>query len=201
MIRSQVRTGAGLAVLIGLAVSACATGPGTPESSVAANTPAPSEPAQTPSAECINPPRDLVTLINQTDPVACYGDDPLTVDALVSAVGAIDCAPIEPAWFGCGAWVQLQAISAQRAATGIVLAATSGPPGLPWMFAAIHPETALDARDIMGRTLRVTGHYDDPAAQTCRQTGPVFDEETPPPPELVIPDCQRMFVMTGFEQL
>ena len=142
-----------------------------------------------------------MTLINQTDPVACYGDDPITIDAQVTWVGAIDCAPIEPAWFGCGAWVQLQAIPAQRAATGIVLVKTSGPPGLPWMFAAIHPETALDALDIIGRTLRITGHYDDPAAQTCRQTGPVFDENTPPPPEQVIPGCQGTFVMTGFEQL
>jgi hypothetical protein len=120
------------------------------------------------------------------------------VDAQVSGVGAIDCAPIEPAWFGCEAWVQLQPIAAQPAATGNVLVAT-GPPGLRWMFAAIHPETALDASDIMGRTLRITGHYDDPAAQTCHQTEPVFDEETPAPPDIF--GCRNLFVMTAFEQL
>ncbi len=141
-----------------------------------------------------------MTLINQTDPVACYGDDPITVGAQVSGVGAIDCAPIEPRWFGCEAWVSLQPVADQTGGTGFVLAATT-PLGFVEMFAAIHPETALTAGDIVGRTLRVTGHYDDPAAQTCHQTGPVFDEETPPPPELVISDCQRMFVMTGFEQL
>ena len=51
----------------------------------------------------------------------------------------------------------------------------------------------------MGRPLRITGHFDDPAAQTCRQTGLVFDEETLPPPDSS--GCRNLFVMTAFEQL
>jgi len=159
----------------------------------------PSQPARTPSAECIDPPPDLRTLINQTDPAACYGDTPITIEAEVVGVGAIDCAPIEPAWMGCSALVALQPIAAAAATTGIVLAATTGPPGLPQMFAAIHPETALEADQIMGRPLRITGHFDDPAAQTCRQTEPIFDQATVPPPDTS--SCRNLFVMTAFEQL
>jgi hypothetical protein len=192
---------AGLVVFIGLTQAACAAGPGA--SSGAANPTAdeslPSQPARTPSAECINPPPDLVTLVNQTDPVACYGDAPITVDAEVVGVGAIDCAPMEPAWMACGEWVALQPIGAQAGASAIVLAATTGPGAAPQVFAAIHPETALESSDIMGRPLRITGHFDDPAAQTCRQTEPVFDEATVPPPD--ISGCRNLFVLTAFEQL
>ena len=59
---------------------------------------------RTPSADCINPPVDVVTLVYQSDPVACYGGASLTVDAyLVVVRGSIDgpCTAIEPAWFSC----------------------------------------------------------------------------------------------------
>jgi len=160
----------------------------------------PSEPARTPSSECVNPPPDLLTLINQTDPVACYGDGPITVEAEVLAVGAIDCAGVEPAWFMCSAWVWLQPIAARATSTGFVLAKTSGPNQAPWMFATIHPDAAAAAQDIIGRELRVTGHFDDPAAQTCRETAAPFGGPATPPDE-VIASCRNLFVMTGFESV
>ena len=196
MTHSHLFRTVGLGVVIALAQVACANAPGFPSAHA---TVLPSEPARTPSAECIKPATDLLTLINQTDRVACYGDEPITVEAEVVGVGAIDCAPIEPAWMGCGAWVALQPIGVQAGTTGFVLAATSGPGALNQLFAAIHPDTALVASDIAGRQLRITGHFDDPAAQTCRQTEPVFDEQTPPPPD--ISGCRNLFVMTAFEQL
>jgi hypothetical protein len=191
----------GLVVFISLTQAACAAEPGA---SIAPATPTadgslPSQPQRTPSAECINPPLDLLSLINQTDPVACYGDTPITVDAEVVAVGAIDCAPMVPAWMACGAWVALQPIAPQPGAAGFVFARTSGPSGLPQMFVAIHPETNLEWSDIMGRQLRITGHFDDPAAQTCRQTAPIFDQATVPPPD--ISGCRNLFVLTAFEKL
>jgi hypothetical protein len=191
----------GLAVAIALSLAACAAEPGASSAGSTASPHAslPGGPARTPSAECIKPALDLLTLINQTDPVACYGDTPITVEADIVSVGAIDCAPMEPVWMACGAWVALQTIPAQAGATGFVLAATSGPRGEAQMFAAIHPETALQWSDIMGRRLRVTGHYDDPAAQTCRQTAPIFDEATVPPPDPS--GCRNLFVLTAFEQL
>lgn len=194
MAPSPVFRMASLGVVIALTQVACAWLGSSPLQA----TLLPSEAARTPSAECINPPLDLLTLINQTEPAACYGDVPITIDAEVEGVGAIDCAPMEPVWMGCGAWVALQPIAAQAGTPGFVLAATSDP-RRPQMFAAIHPETALEASDIMGRQLRVTGHFDDPAAQTCRQTEPVFDEVTPPPPD--ISSCRNLLVLTAFEEL
>jgi len=196
MAASPVFRIASLGIVIALTQVACATQPGSSPSQA---TLLPSAPARTPSAECINPPLDLLTLINQTEPAACYGDVPITIDAEVVPIGAIDCAPIAPAWMGCAAWVKLQPLAAHARTTGFVLAKTSGPPGLPWMFAAIHPEFALTAQDIEGRQLRITGHFDDPAAQTCRQTELVFDEATLPPPD--ISSCRNLFVLTAFEEL
>jgi hypothetical protein len=68
------------------------------------------------------------------------------------------------------------------------------------MFAAIHPETNLIANDIVGRSLRITGHFDDPAAQTCRETQAPFGGATTPPQQ-VIDSCRRVFVLTAFANL
>ena len=189
-------------LLAALTLVACAASPGTasPGQSEGGTDSAPGAPDRTPSAECINPPADLLTLINKTDPVACYGDAEITIEAEPIAIGAIDCAALEPGWFGCGSWVALQPIVVGMRTTGIVLAATTGPPALPWMFATIHPETALSSIDIIGEKLRVTGHFDDPAAQTCVEKEPPFGGPATPPDE-VIASCQRLFVLTAFERI
>lgn len=190
-------------LVVALALVACGAGPGpsgSPATASGSGTDLPSNgPDRTPSTECINPPVDLLTLINQTDPVACYGDTELTVEAEPVVIGAIDCAGVEPAWFGCGAWVALQPVVVGRQSTGFLLAATTGPPGLPWMFATIHPETALSSMDILGERLHITGHYDDPAAQTCVETAAPFGE--PSDPADVIAGCRNLFVMTAFERI
>jgi hypothetical protein len=68
------------------------------------------------------------------------------------------------------------------------------------MFATIHPDTALSSIDIIGEQLRVTGHFDDPAAQTCVEKEPPFGGPATPPDE-VIASCQRLFVLTAFERI
>jgi hypothetical protein len=196
MTRTHVFRAIGLVLMVSLTMAACAAEPGESSPSAIAS---PSGPAQTPSAECINPPPDVLTLINQTDPVACYGDEPITVDAELGGVGAIDCAPVVPAWFACGAWVALEPIAAQARTGGFILAATTGP-SPPSLYAAIHPDALAAAANAMGRPLRVTGHFDDPAAQTCRQTEGPFGGP-PDPPEAVIASCQSLFVLTAFESL
>lgn len=202
MARANACTNIGLGVVLAWALVACGADPGStsPSATATGGDSVPSEPARTPSSECINPAPDLLTLINQTDPVACYGDTPVTVEAEVTSIGAIDCAPVEPAWFNCGAWVGLQPIAAQARSTGFVLAATRGPNQALWMFATIHPDTAVAPQDIVGRQLRVTGHFDDPAAQTCRETAAPFGGPATPPDE-VIASCRNLFVMTGFESV
>jgi hypothetical protein len=52
----------------------------------------------------------------------------------------------------------------------------------------------------MGRSLRITGHFDDPAAQTCRETEAPFGGATTPPQQ-VIGICQTEFVLTAFSNL
>jgi hypothetical protein len=190
----------GLGAVLSCALVACGTGPGSPGATATAGDSVPPTPAQTPSSECINPPPDILTLINQTAPAACYGDAPITVVAEVTAVGAIDCARTEPVWLSCGAWVSLQPIAVGVRTTGFVLAATSGPPGLPSMFAAIHPDTAVASQDIVDRQLRITGNFDDPAAQTCRELEAPFGGPATPPDE-VIGYCRNLFVMTAFESV
>jgi hypothetical protein len=201
MARQQTFWKGAPAVVVALTLVACAAGPGSasPRATASSDSP-PGAPAGTPSAKCINPPVDLLTLINQTNPVACYGDTEITVEAEPIGIGAIDCAALEPAWFRCWSWVALQPIVVGKGTSGFVLAATTGPPALPSMFATIHPETALSSVDIIGERLRVTGHFDDPAAQTCVETEAPFGGPSTPPDE-VIAMCQRLFVLTGFERL
>jgi len=74
-------------VMIVLAGAACGTGSpsATPTPAVAipsATLPSPTPvPTQTPAAGCVNPPPDIAALSDQTDPIACYGNAPLTLDA------------------------------------------------------------------------------------------------------------------------
>jgi hypothetical protein len=203
MARLHVIRKASLALLVTLTLVACAAGPRSSASQASASEDGGASPStgpdRTPSAECINPPVDLLTLINQTDPVACYGDTEIIVEAEPTGVGAIDCAGVAPAWFQCGSWVALQPIVVGRQTSGFVLAATTGPPGLPSMFATIHPDTAVTSADIYGEQLRITGHFDDPAAQTCVETEAPFGE--PSDPDDVIAYCRNLFVMTAFERL
>ena len=157
--------------------------------------PTPSSAERTPSSECINPPVDLLTLVYQSDPVACYANGPLTVDAYLTGVGAIDgpCLFIEPAWFACDAWVALEGVRKTATTTSIILAATSGP-GYYAFFAAVHPTLGTDV--LRDRNVRVTGHFDDPAAQTCQQTELVGGAETLAPAAEMIEACRRIFVVT-----
>jgi zinc ribbon protein len=65
-----------------------------------------------------------------------------------------------------------------------------------------HPDADLDppeAEDVV----RVTGHYEDPAATTCRVTiDPAFEGDENPPlpdPALVVLGCRATFVWTAYE--
>jgi hypothetical protein len=154
--------------------------------------PTPSD--RTPSAECINPLVDVLTLAYQSDPVACYGDAPLTVDAYLTGVGVIDgpCLYVEPAWLACGSWVELDVVRKTATTPSIILAYVSiySP-----FFATIDP-TAEPRDQFMGSNVRVTGHFDDPTARTCRYTA----ESGWPTAEFTASDlisgCRQLFVIT-----
>ncbi|MGH2392955.1 MAG: hypothetical protein ACRDGH_05585 [Candidatus Limnocylindria bacterium] len=140
------------------------------------------------SAACVNPPIDLVTLIFQTDSVACYGNEALTFDAiLMGGPGAIDgpCVSIEPAWLGCDSAVGLVPTQDRNKFS-------------PWLLVAVDPASGVATGELIDTNVRVTGHYDDPAAQTCR-----FDGTYVPAPTEVdwVATCRSTFVVTSIEPL
>ena len=67
-----------------------------------------------------------------------------------------------------------------------------GPPGLS---VAIHPSASLSIAFEPYTQVRVTGHFDDPAAQTCRETQ-LGDAETLAPAAETMGRCRRVFVIT-----
>ena len=154
--------------------------------------PTPSD--RTPSAECINPPVDVLTLAYQSDPLACYGDAALTVDAYLTGVGAIDgpCLDVEPAWLACGSWVALDVVRQTATTPSIVLAYVSiyNP-----FFAAIDP-TAEPRDPFIESNVRVTGHFDDPAARTCRYTAGSGLPNAEFTASDLISGCRQIFVIT-----
>jgi hypothetical protein len=160
-----------------------------------ARTPRPStspSPSPTPLADCVNPPTDITTLIALQstgpqdpggDPVACYGDAPLTFDATWLGGGEADCpAAPEPAWLACSAF-SLQAPGDTRKV------------GPPQLFVAIHPSASPSIPSTPYAQVRVTGHFDDPAAQTCRETQ-LGDAATLAPAADTIERCRRALVIT-----
>ncbi len=155
-------------------------------------------PSATPSAEptaslpagCVNPPTDITTLIDArlTQLVDCYGNAPLTFDATWLGGGAISCpsAP-EPAWLACSAF-SLQA------------SGDTDKLGGPQLFVAIDPSVSPSLVFGPYAQVRVTGHFDDPAAQTCRDTGSL-PGESPAPVAEIIERCRNTFVVTDVVEL
>ena len=182
-----------MAVVLVLIVSAC-TGAATPTPQATASpTGAPTtDPDRTPSAECFTPPPDVLALINQTDPLACYGGAALTVGAHATGVGAIDCpGGLQPAWFSCESWIQLEPPGETAEAPFLLVALSRG----PFMFAAPDPASGLKPNNLAGFNWLITGHYDDPAAQLCRYT--TWPDAAPPLASEVIDQCRRTFVVTA----
>ena len=117
------------------------------------------------------------------DPVACYGDSPLSFDATWLGGGEADCpAAPQPAWLACSAF-SLQAPGDTRKV------------GVPTLFVAIDPSASLSIPSGPYGQVRVTGHFDDPAAQTCHETQ-LGDAETLAPVTETIERCRRVFVVT-----
>ena len=117
------------------------------------------------------------------DPVACYGNAPLTLDAYPVAV-SVDC-PVsgEPAWLWCPSG-ELELVGETRKV------------GAPFLLVAVDPASGASLSGHFNTNVRITGHYDDPAAQTCRETGRVAALGTPEPAALTVEGCRRRFVVT-----
>ena len=186
-----------LAILVGLQFASLFRNVGPQPSPSEVTTPSESaaaSPTATLPAGCINPPTGITTLIDlpssgpldpAVDPVACYGNAPLTFEATWYGGGVADCptAP-EPAWLACSSFV-LQAPGDTNKLSRAQL------------FVAVDPSVSFSPSEPYAQ-VRVTGHYDDPAAQTCVQTSPTSGESAQPSTEIIdiIDICRGTFVVT-----
>jgi hypothetical protein len=173
--------------LIAILLSACATGasPSTPTPSEATAPDSPgSLPSLSPAIGCLDSPPDVEVLSAQTDPLACFGSEALTFDAQLTGAGVVDCPiVVEPIWLSCASSAALQLVGETRKV------------GAPFMLVAFDPASPVEIGNFTDA--RVTGHYDDPAAQTCHETerAPAIGG-TPQPTAETIAQCRRTFVVT-----
>lgn len=168
-----------LAVLAGQQLSNLV--PDVGESSPSPSISAPS-PSMSPSADCVNPPVDITSLIDVDDPVACYGDAPITFDAEVVA-GIADCpVVVEPAWLSCPQ-------------TFLMLVGETRKVGAPMLSVAVDPASGVSV-GAPNTDVRVTGHFDDPAAQSCRETELGGGATSLAPAAETMERCRRTFVVT-----
>ncbi len=132
--------------------------------------------------------------------LACFGRSDLTFLATVAGA-TVDCVAfqIEPAWLGCPPVAYLAPPPAAEtrpapgaaagdlslASAGVRLLEAHGAPG-----SGIGP-----ALFIVDTTVRVTGHFDDPAAAACRIVSAQPGLQTPSPAEAVL-GCRAAFVVT-----
>jgi hypothetical protein len=144
---------------------------------------------QIPAADCVNPPPDIAALIAQADPVACYGNAPLALDAYLIGPAQVDYVVyVQPAWLG-------------SPSTELELVGETRKNGAPFLLVAVDPASAISMSDHVYTNVRITGHFDDPAARTCRETGRVAGMGTPAPAAGTIERCRRTFVVTLMAQL
>ena len=113
--------------------------------------------------------------------LACFGAEPITLDG---SFGCIDCGSdgpgvFEPLWL------------AGPSAGPLGDPTNSGRPSISLHFA---PTVEAPAEDSL---VRVTGHFDDPAAETCEIT---FDG-MPVAPEIAVELCRVRFVVDSFKPL
>lgn len=152
----------------------------SPQASASPGVSVPSSPS---AAACVNPPPDIAVLADQADPVACYGNGPLTVDAHLVGPAQVDyVVMVAPAWLG-------------EPSTYLEVIGETSKNG-PFLLAAVDPATAASVSKHLDSNVRIAGHFDDPAAQICRETGRVPGMGTPEPAAGAIEHCRRTFVIT-----
>lgn len=192
-----------------LLLAGCSTAPVTGSvGGGAEETAPPASPAESPAVAatfpggpapegCVRPPPDVSSVIEQTDPLACYGAAEFTIDALVASPGAFSCpGELRPTWFDCFHLVALNPIPGTSVKPEFLLVARSPEESL---FAVLHPGIEALRPHVMDTLVRVTGHYDDPAAQDCVYTS--YPDPGPPPADEVVDMCRATFVITAMEPL
>jgi hypothetical protein len=192
-----MRTRALLAIIAFALMAGCGL-TGSPDETSAP----PSQEQEPVPADCVNPPTDVSTLIKQRRAAACYGSADLTVEAHATLfLGVMDCpGALEPDWLGCGGQqVELYPLDQAGELPEFLLVARSPNRG-PALYGVIHPDYDIDLHRGLDAPVTVTGHFDDPAAATCRYTAWPEGEAHSDQPE-AIEGCRSRFVITRLELL
>ena len=166
------------------------------------------------SAVCPSPPSTLADLIStdaveagtltqQFRPVygayaevaaACWGDAEIEVAGFVAGpegLGGVSSFTIEPLWM----------ISREHSlSTTDAVDPDAGPVG-PFFAVAVRPLLEDGVTALMGRWVRVSGHFHDPAAETCVVASTTPDLGAVPTVEQAIAICRTSFVLTAVEPL
>ena len=116
--------------------------------------------------------------------VACFGDRELTLEGELGDCDFIVPGTVSPDWLSSASCI-LYEDNYEGDLFG------------PFAFHLL-PED-FQVKDGSGQRVRVTGHFDHPAAQTCEHHP--LDGEEPLPPELVVLGCRAAFVVTVIEIL
>jgi hypothetical protein len=186
-------------------------GPTPTETAVALPTSTP-DAGGSPLVSCLGPRPDLAAIL-AVDPgqrLTCFGRADVTFLAAVAAP-TVDCVPVqvEPAWLWCppAAFLAVPGVAGLRPKTDpltwasrsaltadmFLLAAA----GAPMLEVHVAPSSALDQTQLVpGAIVLVSGHFDDPAAATCRVVAVQPGWRSPTPAEVVLA-CREAFVATS----
>ena len=207
------------------AIGCSATNSFVPPSEVVSQAPTPSPvastlPTSTPDAApspligCLGPDPELAAIlaVDVGQRLACFGRSSLTFQATAVATTA-DCVPVqvEPAWLWCPptAFLASPGTADFGIRSGLVARADrSGPTddmrlafagNVPTLDVSMAPTTGVDrAAFVPGAIVRVTGHFDDPAAAGCRLVAAQPGWQLPTP-ERVVRTCREAFVVTALQ--
>ena len=189
-----------------------------------APSPAKSAPTASPEAATAAPssssavacPGSLETLaailaLSRDQRLSYFGGSTINFRAVV-VPGSVDCIPVtvKPAWLWCPPAALLAAppTAATDPGLGSGLAVDpSTPRGGGFVFASSADVAMLEAylapaaasaraQLVPGPTMLVTGHFDDPAALTCRVVSVGAGSPSPSPSD-VVQGCRASFVITG----
>jgi hypothetical protein len=141
------------------------------------------------------PTVDVLAAMTPYEALACYRDQTLSVRALVIGADASDPCPADaltpclggPAWLA-GEDGRVASVDASG------LADTGGPPSLP---VARNPDGPVSAGDLPAfRMVQLEGHFDDPAADSCRLVGAPTSVSTRTNTDAVL-RCRTRFVVSA----
>ena len=134
------------------------------------------------SVPCPAPDLYAIMMLSTLARLACFGSRELTLEGTTGGCFVSVPASVDPGW--------LNSVGCSIAPDGYDPQAVPSPGALVLRFA---DGGGVDA----DQRVTVTGHFDDPAASTCRST-PGFESDAPAPAFMVL-GCRTQFVVTDIQ--